>query len=118
MEMECIYCYADIVAVNSFYYVVSCAELVDGAVRSAAEFQRDFHIAADFIGKVAQSVYSFFFDFANRFVFYVERRNCDEHFHANSFGNFHDEINFVVNFLFACSISLIEENQSIVCPRF
>ena len=54
-------------------------------------YKRQLHICAHFVRKVAKTCNCFFFDLADRFVFYIKTWNCDQHFHSNRFGNFQDE---------------------------
>ena len=118
MEMESVHGNANIVSVYCFYYIVCCSKLVDRAVRCTAELQGDLHICAHFVRKIAKACNCFFFDLADRFVFYIKTWNCYQHFHSDRFGNFQDKIYFFIDFFFPCLISLVEKDQGVVCPRF
>ena len=118
MEMEGIHGNAYIISVYCFYHIIGCYKLVDGAVRCTTELQRDFHVCANLIRKITKTCNCFFFDLTDRFVFYVEARNCDQHFHSDRFGNLQDKINLFVDFFFPCLISLVKEDQSVICPWF
>ena len=54
MEMEGINGDAHIFAVNGFYHVIGCAELIDGAFRMTAELQGYTDIVAYFIRQIVK----------------------------------------------------------------
>ena len=118
MEMESINRDSHIISVYSLHYVIRRAKLIDGAVRSTAEFQGNPDVRAYLVRQIAKSCNCLFLNLGHTLILHVELRNRDQHLHTDRVAHLDNEVRLLVDLFHTGLIPLVEIDQGIIRPWF